>query len=137
MKWPKRVWIYTDGASRGNPGPSSLGVHVIDETGHTYAQLAESLGEQTNNFAEYSAVVRGLQLALDNNVCQVILRSDSQLLIRQLKGQYKVKSKSLLPLFKKCQSLLDQFESFQLEHVRRELNTKADELANKALDTLS
>lgn len=133
-KWPEKVFIYTDGASRGNPGPASLGVHIVDDNGHIYKQMGEELGHQTNNFAEYSAVVKGLEIALEHHVRQIVLRSDSQLLIRQLEGKYKVKSSHLRPLFQKCQELLKQFESFQLEHVQREWNKEADWLANKALD---
>ena len=132
--WPKKVFIYTDGASRGNPGPSALGVHIVDDNGHVYAQIGERLGRQTNNFAEYAAVARGLEVALAHQVRQITLRSDSQLLIRQLGGKYNVKARNLVPLFHECKNLLQQFDHFKLEHIRRELNKKADSLANKALD---
>ena len=135
MKWPSKVFIYTDGASRGNPGPASIGVYIIDSEGHVYAEFGEVLGLQTNNFAEYTAVVRGLEVALEHQVSKVILKSDSQLLIRQLLGEYRVKKATLMPLFKKCKLLLSQFESFQLEHIPRELNKEADRLANQALDS--
>ena len=134
MKWPSKVFIYTDGASRGNPGPASIGVYITDSDSHVCTEFGETLGHQTNNFAEYTAVVRGLQTALDNQVGKIILKSDSQLLIRQLLGQYRVKKATLIPLFKKCKELLSQFESFQLEHIPRELNQEADRLANQALD---
>ena len=134
MKWPSKVFIYTDGASRGNPGPASIGVYITDSGGHVCTEFGETLGHQTNNFAEYTAVVRGLQTALDNQVGKIVLKSDSQLLIRQLLGQYRVKKATLIPLFEKCKKLLSQFESFQLEHIPRELNQEADRLANQALD---
>lgn len=134
MKWPSKVFIYTDGASRGNPGPASIGVYITDSKGHVCTEFGETLGLQTNNFAEYMAVIKGLQAALDNKVSKVTLKSDSQLLIRQLLGQYRVKKATLMPLFEKCKQLLSQFESFQLEHIPRELNQEADRLANQALD---
>ncbi len=134
MKWPNKVFIYTDGASRGNPGPASIGVYITDLDGHVCTEFGETLGHQTNNFAEYMAVVKGLQIAFDNQVSEVILKSDSQLLIRQLLGAYRVKKATLIPLFKKCKQLLSQFESFQLEHISRNLNQEADRLANQALD---
>ena len=134
MKWPDKVFIYTDGASRGNPGPASIGVYITDSEGHVCIEFGETLGLQTNNFAEYMAVVRGLQTALDNKVSKVTLKSDSQLLIRQLLGQYRVKKATLIPLFEKCKELLNKFESFQLEHIPRELNQEADRLANQVLD---
>ena len=134
MEWPSKVFIYTDGASRGNPGPASVGVYITDSDGHVCTEFGKTLGLQTNNFAEYMAVVKGLQIALDNQASEVILKSDSQLLIRQLLGQYRVKKATLIPLFKKCKQLLSQFESFQLEHIPRELNQEADRLANQALD---
>lgn len=134
QEWPKKVFIYTDGASRGNPGPAALGVHIVDEKGHIYAQVGEILGHQTNNFAEYAAVAKGLKAALAHQVRHIILRSDSQLLIRQLGGKYRVKARNLIPLFHECLQLLKQFEGFELEHVRREWNKEADLLANKALD---
>lgn len=134
MKWPKKVFIYTDGASRGNPGPASIGVHIVDSDGNICTQFGEELGHKTNNFAEYSAVIKGLRIALDHQVHQIVLKSDSQLLIRQLLGKYRVKEPTLIPLFHKCKQLLEQFESFQLEHIPRELNKEADRLANQALD---
>ena len=134
MRWPEKVFIYTDGASRGNPGPASLGVYIVDKDDQVYAEIAEPLGEQTNNFAEYAAVVKGLQTALDHQATHIVLKSDSQLLIRQLTGMYRVKKPTLIPLFDECQKLLKQFKNFDLQHIPREKNTKADGLANEALN---
>ncbi len=134
MKWPEKVFIYTDGASRGNPGPASLGVYIVDQDNQVHAQVAEPLGEKTNNFAEYAAVVKGLKIALDHQADHIVLKSDSQLLIRQLKGEYKIKKQTLIPLFNECQKLLEQFKSFDLQHIPREHNKKADGLANEALN---
>ena len=132
--WPKQVIIYTDGASRGNPGPASIGVHVTDLKGEAIAEIAEALGVQTNNYAEYTAVLRALQSAIAHGVTEVTLRSDSQLMIRQMLGEYKVKSESILPLFLSCQQLVRKIDKVHFEHVRREFNKEADALANRALD---
>ena len=96
LTWSKKVIIYTDGASRGNPGPASVGIYITDLKQNEVASISETLGEQTNNFAEYTAVVRALRLAIKNKVTEILLRSDSELLIRQLSGEYKVKSETLM-----------------------------------------
>ena len=132
--WPSEVVIYTDGASRGNPGPSSLGVSVRDPSGEIIFEYAECLGQQTNNFAEYMAVKKSLEFCKTNNIQSLVLRSDSQLLIRQLIGMYKVKSISLRPIYCDCMELLKHIPHKKLEHVKRELNKRADELANIVLD---
>lgn len=135
-KWPNEVVIYTDGASRGNPGPASIGVFVTTPNGEILDRVAEVLGFQTNNYAEYSAVIRALELAIDNKVSQLHLKSDSELLIRQLSGLYKVKSETIKPLFDRCQKLISQIKSIKYEHIKREHNSEADRLANLALDDL-
>lgn len=132
--WPESVIIYTDGASRGNPGPASLGVYVLEEQGQVVEEVAETLGEQTNNYAEYMAVVRALEKAIEKKCSRVHLKADSQLLVRQVQGQYKVKAEGLKPLFLKVKELESQLEKVTYEHVRRELNKEADRLANYALD---
>ncbi|MBT4762610.1 MAG: ribonuclease HI family protein [Bdellovibrionaceae bacterium] len=131
--WPEEVIIHTDGASKGNPGPASLGLTVSDLSDAVVFEYAESLGHQTNNFAEYTAVIRAFEFCVKNNVKKVILKSDSQLLIRQLNGQYKVKSAVIIPLFQKSKVLLSQISKNELVHVRREFNVRADELANQVL----
>lgn len=133
-KWPKKVIIYTDGASRGNPGRAAIGIHVTDLDSQTIAEHKEALGVQTNNFAEYTAVIRALELSLAQGVTDIILRSDSELMVRQMSGVYKVKSEAILPLYEKVKELLSQFSSVKFEHVRRESNREADRLANEALD---
>ena len=126
--------IYTDGASRGNPGPASLGVVILDEKGNIVKEISETLGDQTNNFAEYTAVIRGLEEAISLGAKKLTVRSDSQLLVRQLCGQYKVKSSVIMPLFRKCKELIAKIEEFNCEHIPREENEEADRLANLALD---
>ena len=133
-QWPDEVIIHTDGACRGNPGPSSIGITISDPTGEMVYELAETIGEQTNNVAEYSAVLRALEMAVDHDVKVVTLKSDSQLLIRQLTGEYKVKAAGLKPLFSECRTLSQRIPKVHFEHVRREFNKRADELANLALD---
>jgi ribonuclease HI len=132
--WPKEIVLYTDGASRGNPGPAAIGVVVQSASGETIYERGRCLGSHTNNVAEYTAVVEALELALSNKVERLTLRSDSELLIRQLKGEYKVRSNGLRPLFERCVRALRLVPSFSLEHVRREYNVRADELGNEALD---
>jgi len=134
QSWPQEVFIYTDGASRGNPGDASLGLVVYDSSQQEVFCYAQELGTQTNNYAEYMAVVKALSFSVENNVQNLIVRSDSQLLVRQIQGQYKVKSPGLKPLFLECKGLIDKLPKFQIEHVRREDNVKADELANHVLD---
>jgi ribonuclease HI len=132
--WPKKLTIYTDGASRGNPGPSSIGVYVIDRNGALIFEHGEKLGNQTNNFAEYTALIRALELALKNEANDIIIRADSELMIRQMLGIYKVKSPAIVPLHQRCKELSKKFEKVKYEHVRREANVEADRLANQALD---
>lgn len=134
MSWPKTVKIYTDGASRGNPGPASIGVSFTDTKDVEIDTLSEAIGVQTNNFAEYTALVRGLTVALEKKVENIWIRTDSQLMVRQLEGQYKVKSDSIKQLYIDAVALLKQFEKVRIEHVLREKNKRADELANMALD---
>lgn len=133
--WPSIVVIHTDGASRGNPGPASLGLVVYDQDQNVVYERGEPLGSQTNNYAEYMAVQVALELAVEKSVEKVVLKSDSQLLIRQLTGVYKVKSEGLRPLYLACAELAKKIPDMHFEHVRREFNKRADELANLALDT--
>ncbi|MDE0092820.1 MAG: ribonuclease HI family protein, partial [Oligoflexia bacterium] len=135
-KWSEKVVIYTDGASRGNPGPCSLGIQVLDsstnKTVHKEGTYLED--KNTNNFAEYKAVIRALELAVQNGVQELILRSDSELVVRQLKREYKVKTKTLKPLYLEAKALLEQIPRYDLQHIPREENKEADALANQALD---
>ena len=132
--WPKEVLIHTDGASRGNPGPASLGLIVYDKKGVVIYEEAEALGKQTNNYAEYSAVLRALKLCCQNKVQTLTLKSDSEFLVKQLKGLYKVKSASIKKLYQECKSLADNIPSAEFHHVLREHNQPADALANLILD---
>ena len=126
--------LQTDGAARGNPGPAALGAVAMDpQSGEVFA-VGRALGAATNNVAEYSAVVEALRMAQRLGASRVLLEADSELLIRQLEGRYKVKSANLLPLFEECADLLKTFDDYRLRHIPREQNGMADGLANRALD---
>lgn len=133
----RRFVIYTDGASRGNPGPSSIGAAIYFEAPdglEEVASISEPIGHTTNNVAEYKAVIAGLELVGMFDPDDVLVRADSQLLVRQLDGQYRVKAPNLKPLYEEVRRLVEALPSVDFEHVRREANTRADGLANEALD---
>jgi len=124
-----------DGAARGNPGPSSYAVIVRDAAGKIVLELAKKCGRQTNNVAEYYALLAALDYATSHHVGALRIRSDSELLVRQMQGRYKVKSADLKPLHERASKLSRQLQYFVIEHVRREQNRDADALANLALDS--
>lgn len=126
--------IHVDGGSRGNPGPAGAGVVICDENGARLHEGAYFLGTQTNNSAEYQALIRGLQRAEKLAARPIHIRSDSELLVRQLIGEYRVKNQALAALFTQVQMLLLRFGGWQIRHVPREQNQRADELANLAMD---
>ncbi|MBU8900668.1 ribonuclease HI family protein [Corallococcus sp. M34] len=129
-----RLRVYSDGAARGNPGPAGAGAVVKDAEGRVVARLGRFLGVQTNNFAEYSALLLGLQHARGLGASEVEVFADSELLIRQLGGRYQVKSPTLKPLFDEAKRLLAGFSSVKLTHVPRAQNAEADEMSNRAID---
>ena len=132
---PAGVYVANiDGASRGNPGPASYAVVLRDPEGKIALELAKNIGRETNNVAEYFALLAALDYAAGHNIAALRVRSDSELLVRQMQGRYKVKSPDLKPLHERAAKLARQFQYFIIEHVRRELNTDADALANVALD---
>jgi probable phosphoglycerate mutase len=124
-----------DGASRGNPGPASYAVVIRDPSGRIILELAKKLGRETNNVAEYYALVAALDYAVSHGISALRIRSDSELLVRQIQGRYKVKSAELKPLYERATKLARQLSYFAIEHVRREQNRDADALANVALDS--
>lgn len=126
--------LWTDGAARGNPGPAGIGAILKSPSGEVLYTGSEYLGHTTNNVAEYKAVLLGLTGALAQGVTSVEVRADSELLIRQLKGEYRVKSEGLKPLFEEARKLIGRFKSVKLTHIRRELNGEADRLANQGID---
>jgi ribonuclease HI len=132
---PSPRWlVHIDGGARGNPGPSGYGVFFEDENRKEVARLKRYLGHQTNNFAEYSALLAALDYALQKGYRALQVYSDSELLVRQINGIYKVNNPGLRPLFDKAKSLIRELDWFCIEHVRREQNREADRLANLAMD---
>lgn len=126
--------IYVDGGARGNPGPAGAGVVIRDDAGQALCEAGYYLGRQTNNAAEYHALIRALERAGREGSPAVTIHSDSELLVRQLTGQYHVKSATLAPLFHQAQLLLLKMGRWTIRHVRREENQRADQLANLAMD---
>lgn len=124
-----------DGASRGNPGPAAYAVVIRDAEGKLVLELAKKFGRDTNNVAEYYALLAALDYATTHGISALRIRSDSELLVRQMQGRYKVKSPDLKPLHERASILSRQLKYFAIEHVRREHNTDADALANVALDS--
>lgn len=131
---PDAITAYCDGGARGNPGPSGFGVYVEDERGHKLAELSEYLGIRTNNFAEYSGLLAALEYALRYDHPRLRVISDSELMVKQIKGQYKVKSPDLRPLYEEAKRRIAGLESFHIQHVLRGKNKEADRLANQAMD---
>lgn len=134
-KLPAEVIVYTDGASRGNPGPASFGYVITNENGEVIKEGAEKLGEQTNNYAEYMAMIEALNFCKRHGAKKILIRADSQLMIRQMKGEYKVKAEGIIPLHQKAKLLASHFSTIHYEHIPREKNKEADRLANLALDS--
>jgi ribonuclease HI len=132
-RYPKLV-VNCDGASRGNPGPAGAGAILTTPRGEIVAEIAEGLGRTTNNVAEYTAVIHGLQRAHELGALDVLLRSDSQLLVNQLTGRYRVKTPHLVPLVRRVRELAAGFDRIRFEHVPRERNVEADRLANAGVD---
>jgi ribonuclease HI len=131
---PGMVTAHIDGGARGNPGPAAYGVIVRNSAGEIVKELGEYLGLQTNNFAEYSGLLAALEYAHKEKISALKVFSDSELLVKQMKGQYKVKSPGLVPLFERARSLARQLQYFSIEHVRREQNRDADRMVNHVLD---
>lgn len=129
-------WITAnvDGGARGNPGPAGYGIYIRDAAGIPIAQLSEYLGHKTNNFAEYSALLAALEYAIAQGYRALKVISDSELMVRQMTGQYRVSSPDLKPLYEKAQTLVRRLDRFAIEHVLRTRNQHADRLANEAIN---
>jgi ribonuclease HI len=125
---------HSDGGARGNPGPAGYGVVIKDETGKKVAALSEYLGHQTNNFAEYQGLIGALEYAIEHGPKALHLISDSELLVKQIKGIYKVKNATLQDLHGRAKELIAQLDWFSIGHAFREQNQEADRLANDAMD---
>ncbi len=131
---PTGVVMYIDGAAHGNPGPAAYAVVVKAADGAPLAGISRFLGEATNNVAEYEGLLAALGYALRHHHLRLKVVSDSELLVRQIQGSYKVKSADLKPLHQRAREMMARLEAFSIEHVRREQNREADRLVNKALD---
>ncbi len=123
-----------DGGSRGNPGPAAYGVVIRDARGDVVARLKKYIGNNTNNVAEYFGLIAALDYAQNHGIRALRIESDSELLVRQMRGHYRVRSGELRPLFERAKKMSQAFESFRINHVYREQNKEADALVNQALD---
>jgi len=130
----RHLIAHSDGGARGNPGPAGYGVIIRDESGRKVAALSEYLGHQTNNFAEYQGLIAALEYALQHGPKALKVISDSELLVRQIKGIYKVKNPTLQDLHGRAKELIAQMDWFSMGHALREQNQDADRLANDAMD---
>jgi probable phosphoglycerate mutase len=135
-KHPFDAVMHIDGGARGNPGPAACGVVVAAADGAPVDSLSQYLGETTNNVAEYRALLAALEYALEHRYSRLKVVSDSELLVRQMQGHYKVKSADLKPLHEQARRLVGRLAAFSIEHVRREANREADRLVNEALDAV-
>jgi ribonuclease HI len=129
------IVAYIDGGARGNPGPAGYGVRIEDEAGTLIDEFHGFLGSATNNIAEYNGLLAALRYAQRHGHRKVRIKSDSELLVKQMKGEYRVKNPGLQPLYQEARSLADGLERIVYEHVRREQNKDADRLANLAMDS--
>ena len=129
------IIIHSDGAARGNPGPAGAGALLENEKGEVVAKVCKYLGEATNNQAEYTALILGLEEAEKNGATRISVFCDSELVVKQVKGEYKVKNAGLRPLFQEVMKHLRKIGVYTISHIPREENKKADELANLAIDS--
>jgi ribonuclease HI len=129
-----KLIIHTDGGARGNPGPAALGVFIVDTDGNVVLEHSRYLGETTNNQAEYRAIIDALEHAKKLGATEVDMRMDSELAVKQLNGQYRMRNPGLAPLFLRVHNLTTEFKKVTFTHVRRERNKDADRLVNEALD---
>jgi len=129
-----KLTVYTDGASRGNPGSAGIGIVFVDENNNVIKEINDYIGETTNNIAEYTALVTALREALEMQCDEIEVFSDSELMVKQINKEYQVKNAGLKPLYEEVCSLINEFKNFTISHIRREYNKRADELANQGID---
>ncbi len=130
----KKLWLSTDGGARGNPGPAALGFVLKDEHNKIVMEHGQYLGETTNNVAEYSALIEGLKAALVLGAVAIEISMDSELIVKQMSGEYKIKQPHLQELAQQVKRLLSDFDSYTFKHVLRAYNKEADRMVNKAID---
>jgi len=128
------IVAYIDGGARGNPGPAGYGAFIQSPDGNVVAELHGGLGIATNNVAEYNGLLAALQWAIDHGARRLHIRADSELLVKQMRGEYKVRNAGLQPLYVRARLLTAQFDEVKFEHVRREFNKDADRLSNLGMD---
>jgi ribonuclease HI len=131
---PATHTAHVDGGARGNPGPAGYGVSIQDASGNPVAELSDYLGRRTNNYAEYQGLIAALRYAIQNHIKALKVVSDSELMVRQMKGIYKVRHPELRKLYEEAQQLARQLQHFEIRHALREHNQIADRLANEAMD---
>ena len=129
-----KIVLYTDGAARGNPGPAAFGVVIADARGQVLQEFGQAIGPATNNEAEYRGLLAGLEAASQRDATDLEIRLDSELLVLQLNGVYKIRAANLKPLYERTKQRLTHFQRVKIVHVPRSLNSRADALANQALD---
>jgi ribonuclease H / adenosylcobalamin/alpha-ribazole phosphatase len=129
-----RARLHADGGARGNPGPAGIGAVLVTGSGEVLAEISESIGTATNNVAEYKALIAGLEKALELGITEVDVLMDSELVVSQMKGEWKIKKETLRPLAMRASALLGRFASSSIGHVPRHRNADADRLANEAMD---
>lgn len=133
----KRLEIYVDGGARGNPGPAGVGVVILDAGGKKIKDVSKYIGEATNNIAEYNALIYGLEEALMLRADEVKINLDSELVVKQINGEYRVKDANLKPLFERALNMLKSFKNFEINHIDRSKNKEADKLVNRAINLAS
>jgi ribonuclease HI len=129
-----RLVVHVDGGARGNPGPAAVGVVVAKPDGEVVHAVGETIGAATNNVAEYRALLRGIELAREHGASELEIYGDSELVVKQVRGEYKVKDEGLKPLHAEAKAALAEVGEWSFDHVRRDDNAHADELVNQALD---
>lgn len=129
----KKVVIHSDGVSRGNPGLAAIGATIKDERGRLIASISRPIGRATNNQAEYRAIIVALEQAIGLGAREIVLNSDSELVVKQINGKYRVKKAALKPLFRRVKELSNHLEGFTIHHIPRRQNKEADRLANRVL----
>lgn len=128
------MFLYTDGGSRGNPGPAGIGIVILDSAKKKIKESFKYIGETTNNIAEYSALILGLEEVMALKANEVVVNLDSELVVKQLNGEYKVKDSGMKELFDKALGMLKNFDNFEIKHIDRAKNKEADRLVNKAIN---
>ena len=130
----EKITVYTEGASRGNPGHAGIGIVIVDSQGNLIKELSDYIGETTNNIAEYTAFLTALKEVREMEYDEVEVVSDSELMVKQINGEYQVKNVGLKKLYDQAKEIIKEFKSFSIRHVRRGENKRADELANQGID---